>query len=361
MHDNHIPLVILGGGIIGLTIANELLENGFKDFCILDQAQYLGDHSSGRNSGVMHAGLYYPKDSLKRKFCIEGLSLWKDFCKKHNLFHKNCGKYIFTTKENKSSLLELFERAKSNGVDVRLASNEEIRTISEFANAELAFFSPNTSVIDPSECISFFKNHLEKNDIPILLNQNIEKLEVVDGGFLIQVNGEEIHTEKLINACGLGAVDVREKLGLKNIQNKLVKGHYVRSQIPFFNNSLLYPIPLKNLKGLGVHTCIDSDGSIKFGPDAQDTDSVDYSLNSENIELLKNEVLQNFKITRDKLTEDYVGVRSKIIKDGELYTDFYIGDDSEHGIKNYIELLGIESPGFTSSLALAKFISNLIV
>lgn len=356
--DNYIPTIIIGGGIIGLTIARELLRCGNSDFCILDKAPYLGDHSSGRNSGVLHAGLYYPKDSLKKKFCIRGLKLWREFCTENNLFYQNCGKYIFTTLDKKDSLLRLYERAKGNGVDVRFASRAEVEAISNYANAEIAFFSPTTSIVDPSEVVWFLKNHLEKCDVPILLNQNIEMIKKKSDGFLLKINGEEIHTSVLINAAGLGAVGIREKLGLTNVHNTFVKGHYVRCNKRFFNESLLYPIPHNNLKGLGVHTCIDSDGSIKFGPDVRDSLNVDYSLNQDNVALLKKEVVKNFKVSKDDLREDYLGVRSKITIDGELFTDFYIGESHVHGLENYIELLGIESPGLTSSLAIAEYVCS---
>lgn len=358
--DNHIPVIIIGGGIIGLSIANSFLENNFYDFCILDKAPYLGDHSSGRNSGVMHAGLYYPQDSLKKKFCIEGLELWKRFCNDNDLFHRNCGKYIFTTKNKEEHLLSLKDRAISNGVDIRMASQAEVTEISEYCHADIAFYSPNTSIIDPSEALTFLKNKVESQGIPVLLNQTITEINQ-NKGFELVINGEKIHCDKLINAAGLGAVGIRTLLGLQNIENKYVKGHYVRYKKPFYNESLLYPIPLKNLKGLGVHTCIDSDGSIKFGPDAQDCNEVNYSLHSENIKMLKDEVLQNFKVSRDDLSEDYVGLRSKIKIDGELHSDFYLGTDENHNIKDYIELLGFESPGFTSSLAVSKYISKLII
>lgn len=357
----HISTIIIGGGILGLQIGYKLSQTSKNyDFCILDKEMYLGEHSSGRNSGVLHAGLYYQDNSLKKKYCLAGLEKWKAFCVDNNLFYNNSGKYIFTTIDNEYKLNDLFERAKKNSPNVRKSSKKEVQSIQEYCYADIAFYSPDSSIIDPSESISFLKNHFESLDIPILLNQDIKLLGSANNKFHILVDGEEFTCDFLINAAGNGAIDLRKQLELNNFDNYFVKGHYVRSSSKFYNESLLYSLPEENLKGLGVHTCIDADGSIKFGPDTLDVSSISYDLNHENIEKLKQDVCSKFKISVDKLRADYSGIRTKLLQNQKLYSDFWIGFKEDHGIDNYIELLGIESPGLTSSPAIAEEIVKRI-
>lgn len=349
----HIPLVIIGGGIMGMSVAYELLDQdlGF-DFCILDKEQYLGEHTSGRNSGVLHAGLYYEEHSLKKKFCLEGLALWKDLCKKHKLFYRNCGKFIFSKKKYEKELIVLFEKAKNNGASLRMATHEEVDQLKSYCDLDIAFFSKNTSIVDPSEVVSFFKKYLESKDVPLLLNHKVTSINKRPDAFEVEVNDYKITCDYLINAAGHGGISLRRMLDLNELSPYLVKGHYVRTNTKFYNESLLYPLPEENLKGLGVHTCIDADGSIKFGPDTLDVDELGYSMDALCVAEIKKKVLKHFKINEEALHADFAGVRPKIVHNGSIYKDFWI----KQPIPNYIELLGIESPGLTSSLSIAKFV-----
>lgn len=357
MNTSEIPIVIIGGGIIGLSIGHELVSAGLSDsFCILDSSPHLGDHTSGRNSGVLHAGLYYPENSLKKKFCLEGLELWKSLCKKNDLFYKNCGKYVFAEKENEDLFEKLFDNASSNGADVKLSSKAEINTLKEFCHLDFAFYSKNTSIVDPSELISFFKKRLEMADIPILLNHKVDRIDKKSDCFEIEVCNYKIKCEYIINAAGHGAVHLREFLGLNDMSQFFVKGHYLKANKKFYNEALLYPMPEKNLKGLGIHTCIDADGSVKFGPDASDVNEFNYLMQDENIKSMKTSLLKNFKIDPQHLTPDFCGIRPRIIRNSEVVSDFLI----ESPIKNYIELLGIESPGLTSALSIAKYVRSIM-
>lgn len=350
----HIPIVIIGGGIIGLCTAYELIQKNIFDFCILEKESYLGEHTSGRNSGVIHAGLYYPKDSLKKKFCINAFERWNKFCSDHELFFKKCGKYIFAPEKYNRELIELHDNAKNNGANVRMASKSEILELNEYCNTYNAFYSPNTSIIDSSEIINFLKNYVEKKNIPIMKLHEVTQICKLENNtnknFNVNFHDQNITCSYIINAAGHGAVKLRKALGLTDVESLKVKGHYIKTNKSFYNKSLLYPLPEENLKGLGIHTCIDSDGSVRFGPDTLDVDEMNYINNPINIEKMKFTITSQFKIHENSLHADFCGIRPKIKIENNLYNDFWI----KSPIKNYIEFLGIESPGFTCAFDIAR-------
>jgi len=363
-----IDIGIVGGGINGLLIAYQASRSFPKaEIVLFEKENFFGEHASTRNSGVLHAGIYYPKNSLKRQFCIEGNRLWHQFAEELDVRINDCGKLLVASSENE--LLELnkyYYKAKENQVPgIHFAEDSMVEKILPYVNVEGALFSETTAVIDLSSTLKSLERVLFNKNIPLLLNDEVLKIEKLNNGNIkVVTDREELACKVLINTAGMFAVDLRNQLGLTDLKSYLVKGNYLKFSGEFFNQFLIYPIPQKDLIGLGVHTSFDFDGLIRFGPNTIEVDKCNYDMD-ENV---KNEmlpaILKIFKgIDPDKLSIDFCGIRSKIKKRGELYEDFWIKGSKcsdGHGISGYIELCGIDSPGFTSAPAISNYVVDLI-
>lgn len=357
-----INFAIAGAGIVGL-FTGLALKKKFPDaeIAIFEKEPYLADHTTGRNSGVLHAGIYYPNNSLKHLLCIEGNLMWEKIASDLNLQIKRCGKFIFSQTQNENTDLEiLLEKALKNDVPhIREATTQELVEVKKVANAHHALFSPFTGILDVSSTMSSLEAECEKNGIYILKKSEIKNLSSNENGFAFEVNGDEISSDYFINTAGLWAIHLREKLGLGGISNYFVKGNYLSTTQKLNYQYLYYPVPPKDLKGLGVHSTIDIAGKIKFGPNTEDISDINYAQTEKIPDEMQDAILRSFKnVERDKLFWDYAGIRPKI-KDtvtGKQITDFLIHSP----MKNYVECLGIESPGLTASPAIAKHILKIL-
>lgn len=357
-----LKIAIIGAGIVGLQIARELIERGETDFAIFEKNIYPGEHSSSRNSGVLHAGIYYPKDSLKQKLCLEGNKLWSDVASKYEIPLERSGKFIVSTSPEEDQELESFYNfvLEKEVPGIRWATPIELKEISQFVKVSKAFFSETTGIVSVSEAIKAFQNFIFKNNIPLLLDQGVEAITKTTSGFHLMVGDDQISADFVINCAGLEAVNLRKLLGLNEFENYWVKGRYLKLNKPYYTDSLIYPIPKKNLKGLGVHTSFEFDKIVRFGPDTEDVSTIDYSTDEEVIEEMYPEIMKVFKgIKKEDLSVDYAGIRSKIksTSNGDFSPDFIL----DSPIPGYIECLGIESPGLTASPAIAKHVVSKIL
>ncbi|WP_127717772.1 NAD(P)/FAD-dependent oxidoreductase [Halobacteriovorax sp. HLS] len=357
----HISIAIIGGGIVGLLIAKELvLQHPDKDIVLFEKEPFLGEHSTHRNSCVLHAGLYYPKNSLKRELCISGKNIWHS---EYSEFVNKCGKYLIATDSDENeSLVELFNNAVENGVgELSWCDQDKINELAKFLNVHNAFFSAGTSILNIGDALKKIEIQLQKDNFYLMKNQEVKELKFENGVFSLTTQKEKLTADIVINAAGLGAVAIREFLGLTDFCNEYVKGNYVKLKKKFYNESLLYPVPPKGLKGLGVHTSFGEDGIIRFGPNTEDVNSVNYQIKESVVESMAGDILKVFKgISQKDLEVDYCGIRPKIRKNNQLYSDFYISNGEAYGLHRYIECLGVESPGLTSSPAIARKVSEIV-
>lgn len=361
----HLPIIVAGGGIIGLLTLRELHKRLPQvDKALLEKGHYFGDLATGRNSGVMHAGLYYPKNSLKRKFCLEGNIMWEVLAKELGMAFERCGKYLVaSTADEVDSLKELFDHASNNGVQgLRWVSDQEKEELSQYCYLEEAFFSPMSGYISPSEASATIRDDLMKKDLPLMADYEVVSVEKRQDHFIVKTSKEEFTCDIFVNAMGGHAPILRQGLGLNDIESFWVKGNYVKLTRKFYHDKLIYPVPPKGLKGLGVHTSFDFDGVVRFGPDTEDcSKGYEHSLRDDLVDEMYPAIAKLFKgISKDELAPDYCGIRSKIKRNGELYPDFWLGTPDEHNISGYYEFLGIESPGLTASPALSEFMAQRI-
>jgi L-2-hydroxyglutarate oxidase LhgO len=356
-----VDIAIIGGGIVGLATAYEISKKlPQAEVALFDKEPNLGEHSSGRNSGVLHAGLYYPYGSLKHLLCLEGNRSWDQYAQDLNIGIRRCGKLIFSNSNNEETKLnELFQKAIKNNVPIREPNQSELALLNQNVHATNAICSPSTGIINVSEALKNLKYVLESRGIHVYYSSEILKIINLQDEFELELSNFKIHSNVIINCAGLNSIDLRLQLGMNEFKSYIVKGNYLTTTQKLTYDTLYYPIPPKDLKGLGVHSTIDLDGKVKFGPNTEDVDQIDYSPPKQEMNEMKNLVTKYFKnIDELKLYWDYAGCRPKIIrsKTKDLFTDFII----ESPIKNYIECLGIESPGITAAPAIAKMVSSIL-
>jgi len=361
--------VIVGSGVIGLAIAKEVSKEG-REVVVLEANPRAGEETSSRNSGVIHSGIYYPTGSNKAIFCVEGNRLLYEYVHNRNIGYRNTGKLVVATSKDEIERLEqLHAKGRENGVEgLELLSKEKVEKMQPEIKAELGLFCPSSGIIDAADFVLSLEADLQRNNVIVSFNAEVENISKSNPGFTVQVKGDEsyvIETDTLINCAGLNAVDVAKKV--EGIDENLLpqayygKGHYFQlSGSHPFKNHLVYPLHRKH--SLGIHVSIDISGKARFGPDLIWTEKIDYSFD----ESLKDKFVESIQtywpnLDPDRLTPDYTGIRPKIYGPDEKPADFLLQSSKDHQIEGLINLLGIESPGLTASLAIAKKVSNLLL
>tara|TARA_B100001564_G_scaffold332151_1_gene318806 strand:- start:752 stop:1840 length:1089 start_codon:yes stop_codon:yes gene_type:complete len=359
-------VIVIGGGVIGLSIARELSLSG-KETIVLEKNERAGDVTSSRNSGVIHSGIYYPENFLKTKLCVEGNKLIYRYAKEKKINHKKYGKFIISAnKRDLSNLESILIQGKKNNVEISRVANEKVLENNPGLTFCQALYSPNSGVIDVPEYVTALEGDIQHFGGLISLRTSFLSAKKVTNKFVVSCLAEEefsIESKYLINCSGLSNENT-----LKNIKdfprdkiykNYYAKGHYFKysGKSPFTN--LIYPVSGQH--SLGIHVGFDLAGGVRFGPDVEFVNEIDYSFN----ESLKDKFIDSISqywpdINSEKLHPDYTGIRPKITRPNELMRDFSIQTEYDHGINNLINLQGIESPGLTSSLAIGKFIMNLL-
>tara|TARA_B100002019_G_scaffold139850_1_gene120474 strand:- start:6582 stop:7670 length:1089 start_codon:yes stop_codon:yes gene_type:complete len=359
-------VIVVGGGVIGLSIARELSSSG-KETIVLEKNERAGDVTSSRNSGVIHAGIYYPENFLKTKLCVEGNKLIYEYAQEKKINHKKYGKYIIATNKSELSNLEtIFIQGKKNNVEISRVENEKVLENNSGLIFHEALYSPNSGVIDVPEYITALEGDIQNFGGLISLRTSFVSTKKKGDKFIVSClsdDGFSIESKYLINCTGLS-----NELTLKNIEgfpenkiykNYFAKGHYFKysGKSPFSN--LIYPVSGQH--SLGIHVGFDLAGGMRFGPDVEFVNDIDYGFD----ETLKDKFINSIskywpEVNPLKLQPDYTGIRPKITRPNEPMKDFSIQTVADHGVENFINLQGIESPGLTSSLAIGKFVNNLL-
>ncbi|MEI7531808.1 MAG: NAD(P)/FAD-dependent oxidoreductase [Betaproteobacteria bacterium] len=374
---DQVDCVVIGAGVIGLAIARKMALNGLETV-VLEREKSFGTITSARNSEVIHAGIYYPKNSLKARLCVEGNRLLYDYLQTHSLPYNPCGKLIVSSGEEQNQDLEaIYIKAQQNEVPLmKRISQDEVRTLEPHLRCADAIFSGSTGVIDShSYMLSLLGGLEDAGGVVAYQTQLEEATPLKDGasGFKIKVsstNQEEfwIGTRYLINCAGLSAPAVARKIESLKSEHiptpYFAKGNYfsLQAKAPF--KRLIYPIPEPG--GLGVHLTLDMGGQAKFGPDVEwldieDEAQINYQVSQERGELFYAAIRKYWPDLPDNaLTADYSGVRSKIVSKDIAFGDFLIQDQSIHQLSGLINLFGFESPGLTSSLAIANQVAQNI-
>lgn len=357
-----IDCIVVGAGVVGLAIARALALSG-REVMVVEAAEGIGTGTSARNSEVIHAGIYYPAGSLKAKLCVQGRHMLYAYCAEKGVAHKRLGKLIVATSEDEIAKLDdILSKARINGVDdMELLTAAQAQALEPALFCTAALLSPSTGIIDSHGLMLAYQGDAENAGAQCVFHTPLLSGEVrSDGGFNLQFGGADamqLSCNVLINASGLHAPTLARKiLGVPESSiptEYLCKGSYftLQGRAPF--TRLIYPTP--HHAGLGVHLTLDLGGQAKFGPDTEWIDKVDYDIDPSRCDGFYEAVRTYWPGMPDaSLAPGYTGIRPKISGPHEPAADFMIVGPATHGIPGLVNLFGIESPGLTSSLAIAQ-------
>ena len=361
-----VECVVIGAGVIGLAVARRLAQAG-REVIVLEAAEGIGTVTSSRNSEVIHAGIYYKAGSLMARMCVNGKRALYDYCASHGVPHRNCGKLIVaTTPKETEKLQSIRAHAEANGVlDMQLLSGEAARALEPALNCDAALLSPSTGIIDSHSYMLALRGDAEAASAAFAFHTPLLRAKAAAGKIELDAGGETpmtLECDLLINAAGLDAPATARQIegmpaGLVP-QAYLAKGNYFScsARAPF--SRLIYPVPEPG--GFGVHLTLDMAGQARFGPDVEWVDHIDYAVDPARAERFYPAIRKYWPTLPDgALMPSYSGMRPKIVPPAIASQDFVIQGPREHGVDGLINLFGIESPGLTSSLAIADHVGNL--
>ena len=365
-----VDVVVMGAGVVGLAVARELALAG-REVMVLESENAIGTGTSSRNSEVIHAGIYYPQGSLKARLCVKGKALLYAYCAERGVAHRQLGKLIVATSpEQVQDLDGIVAKAAANGVhDLQKLSAREAQAMEPALACEAALFSPSTGIVDSHGLMLALQGDLENAGGLLALLSPVHQIGLRQGTAshpirLSTQDGTELACQVLVNAAGLSAVAMARRMNGLDC-SLLPSAHYAKGnyftlagKAPF--SRLIYPVPEK--AGLGVHLTLDLGGQAKFGPDVQWVDDpTDLQVDPRRGDAFYTEVRRYWPGLADgALLAGYAGMRPKINGPHEAAADFKAQGPAEHGVPGLVNLLGIESPGLTSSLALAVHVKALL-
>ena len=361
-----VDAIIIGAGVVGLAIAAKLSQK-LKNVLIIDKNASFGEETSSRNSEVIHAGIYYPQHSLKAKLCVQGKNKLYQYCKERSIPHQRLGKLLVAHgEEEEECLRKTIKQAALNGVnDLTWLTEGELKESNPELHATAALVSPSTGIIDVHSYMQALLAEIEHNDGQFVGKTAFVRTEKNNQGFVVTLNSQDeimqLHCNYLVNAGGLHSTKVAGNIaGLEKSHIPTLyycRGHYFSYQGKSPFTQLIYPVP--EAHGLGIHASLDIGGQLKFGPDTQCIDNIDYKISDE----LKAKFVMAIQryypsLDAERLQPAYSGIRPKLEGPNDSFKDFIIQSEKVHDLKGLVNLFGIDSPGLTSSLAIADYVSE---
>ena len=370
MSIGHVDAIVAGAGAIGLSVARALATAG-REVLVIESEPVIGTGVSSRNSEVIHAGLYYPPDSLKARLCVAGREKLYRFCAERGVVHRRLGKLVVATRSSQEAKLDsIMTNALACGVrDLRRISGREARAMEPQLDCVGAILSPSTGVVDSHGLMLALQGEAQAHGAQFAFNAEIDGGEITKQGVEIEVRdrggGERFSLEarSFVNAAGLGAPKLARSIrGFPESavpRSYLARGSYfaLTGSSPF--SRLVYPVPVEG--GLGVHLTLDLAGRARFGPDVEWVEEIDYRVDPRRADAFYAEIRRYWpSLPDDSLTPAYAGVRPKISGPGEPAADFRIDGPRHHGVSNFVNLFGVESPGLTACLAIADMVQDML-
>ncbi|MBA4309518.1 MAG: L-2-hydroxyglutarate oxidase [Chlorobiaceae bacterium] len=397
MNANKFDVVIIGGGIVGVATAFNLLQKKKLKLCLLEKEAVLAKHQTGNNSGVIHSGLYYKPGSVKAKNCIEGRELLYKFCEENNIKFERCGKIVVATSKDEIPILDdLLVRGSANGlVNIKKISSEEILEYEPHVKGVMGLKINETGIVDFKEVTNCLGKKILENDCSIFFNSKLLKVINYDTEIILETTSGEYRTKILVNCAGLYSDKIANMSGV-NAGVKIIpfRGEYycLKKEKEYLVNHLIYPVPDPRFPFLGVHFTRMIKGGVEAGPNAvlafkrEGYSKSDFSLDEfgEMVtfpgfwkmvkkyykmgyyefkrSLLKNEfvaALQKLipEITSDDIEKGGAGVRAQALDmNGKLLDDFFIKET-----ENMVHVLNAPSPAATAALSIGNKISDIVV
>lgn len=359
-----VDCVVVGAGVVGLAVAAALARNG-TEVLLLEAEARAGEGISSRNSGVIHAGLYYPPGSRKAQLCCRGRELLYAYAEQRGIPHRRLGKLIVATRPAElAALRQLFERGLVNGVTLHWLEPGAVRAVEPQLHCEAAIDSPDSGIIDVAELVMALSGDLQQAGGLLLCHASATRIGRYGSLYEIETaTGDRIRCRRVVNAAGLGATVLAaatEGLSPRHVPRLWYgAGQYYQThrRVPF--SRLIYPLPVPG--ALGMHLGFDMAGRARFGPDLRFIERIDFDFDDSLRETFASAIRAWWPDVRDEdLTPDFVGVRPKLVGPGEHSADFLVQTESSHGLAGLVNLFGIDSPGLTASLALGEHVAGLV-
>jgi L-2-hydroxyglutarate oxidase LhgO len=363
--------IIIGAGVVGLAVAMEIAHR-LSDVVIIERHESFGKETSSRNSEVIHAGIYYPTGSLKAQLCVTGSRLLYEFCNNHNISNLKTGKLIVAIEnEDRATIASLYNQGRENGlVDLILVEGKKVKNYEPDLSVSNALFSPSTGILDTHALMKCLQTCAEEKGVLCAYGCHVKGIEKSPAGYIVEIQDADdkpltLITDMLINSAGLSSDAVASMVGIDvdraGYRIHYSKGEYFRinGKPPWFMKHLIYPPPGK--ASLGIHTVIDLQGQLKLGPNVFYVDEISYDVEPSHRQEFFRATKPFLRFLNElDLSPDMAGIRPKLQKPGDTFRDFIICEEAGRGFPGFINLIGIESPGLTACLAIARYVTNLL-
>jgi L-2-hydroxyglutarate oxidase LhgO len=358
-------ILVVGAGVVGLACARALAMKSHA-VVVAEKTSGIGNGVSSRNSEVIHAGMYYPTDSVRARHCVAGRHMLYDYCESHGVPHRKCGKLIVAANDLERAKIEgIHQQGLANGVEgLVLIEGAIARAMEPNLNAVAALHSPETGIIDSHALMLALQGDLEDHGGVVAFNTEVERIARADGGWKVSFGGAEsgeMAFDAVVNSASLGAqalARATEGYPPERVPKLVMaKGNYFGCLgKPAFSH-LIYPAPVEG--GLGTHLTLDLAGRMRFGPDVEWVDEEIYEVDPNRAALFYASIRRYWPGLPDgALAPDYSGIRPKLTGPGEPPADFMIDGPAEHGLPGIVHLFGIESPGLTCALSIAEDVAG---
>jgi L-2-hydroxyglutarate oxidase LhgO len=364
---DRVDCVVVGAGAVGLAVARALALD-CRDVLVIERAATIGTGTSSRNSEVIHAGIYYPTQSLKARLCVAGKALLYSYLEQKQVDNQRLGKLIVAVSDDEVHMLETYcTQAAANGVhDLQWLSADEARRLEPQVQCTRAVLSPSSGILDTHGYMLALQADIESARGQLAFRTPVKRVEPGNGGLRVFCGGDSaiaVDCDVLVNAAGLHAPALAAKtVGLDpdHVPDAyFAKGHYytLRGRSPF--TRLVYPVA--DAESLGIHVTLDLAGAARFGPDVQWVDGEDYVFDESRRSAFTAAIRRYYPdLDEGRLQPGYTGVRPKLVGPGESPADFRVDGPMHHGVDGLVNLFGIESPGITASLAIAEHVRQLL-
>ena len=351
--------VVIGAGAVGLATARALARAG-REVLVLERHDIIGAETSSRNSEVIHAGLYYPTGSLKAQLCVRGKALLYAHCAAYNVPHQRIGKIVVATRKAQFDTLRAYQRqARINGAgELPWLTRQDVLAMEPAVEALAGVYSDSTGIIDSHAYMLSLVGDLEANGGMIAFLTEVTELRRWANGVRVCCGDFDLEAKVVVNAAGLRAPAMAARLGGRH-RGYYAKGHYYTLSGPSPFARLVYPIA--ETGGLGVHVTLDLAGQARFGPDVVWQEAEDYAFDESGFERFVAAIRRYYPaLDESRLHPGYTGIRPKLAPATAPAADFLIEGPAQTGIPGFVNLLGIESPGLTSSLAIAERVVDMV-
>jgi len=364
-----IGVAVIGAGVIGLATARELAQ-GKKGIFVFEKNRTFGLETSSRNSEVIHAGLYYPEDSLKAKLCVEGKNLLYKLCNEHSIAYKKSGKIIVATDESEIGWLEeLYEQGRKNDVDdLALLSGTEVKRLEPNVEARVGLLSPSSGVFDSHSLLEFLYSQARENGAEFVFGTDVIGIERAGTRYKVEIKDRDgisaFVAHIVVNCAGLNSDKIAQSAGI-DIAKSSYKLHYCKGEYFSLDSKyrnlvsrLIYPVPEQ--AGHGIHWRQAVDGRVLLGPSAHYVEAIDYSVDETYKQYFYNSAKRFLPfIELEDLAPESAGIRAKLQGPGDDFRDFVITHEEKAGFPGLINLIGIESPGLTAAPAIARYVGRM--